>query len=175
MAEVAPAHVAAAFESPKQAAHGDLAVHRGDAARQGAEEEPARGRGGAGRRRLNRQPAVQRWVEAIEIAGPGFINLRLRPARRQAIVGRDRGRRRRLRPPAAEGRQGAGRVRLGQPDRAAAPLAMRARRRSSTRSATCSRRQGWQVSREFYYNDARVQIATLANSVQARLRRLQAR
>src|SRR5207248_8005998 len=30
--------------------------------------------------------------------------------------------------------------------------------------------QGWQVVREFYYNDAGVQIATLAASVQARLR-----
>ena len=26
---------------------------------------------------LRRQPAVERWVEAIDIAGPGFINLRL--------------------------------------------------------------------------------------------------
>jgi len=32
--------------------------------------------------------------------------------------------------------------------------------------------QGWKVTREFYYNDAGVQIATLANSVQARLRGL---
>ena len=30
--------------------------------------------------------------------------------------------------------------------------------------------QGWQVTREFYYNDAGVQIANLAKSVQARLR-----
>ena len=32
--------------------------------------------------------------------------------------------------------------------------------------------QGWQVTREFYYNDAGVQIATLAASTQARLRGL---
>jgi arginyl-tRNA synthetase len=32
--------------------------------------------------------------------------------------------------------------------------------------------QGWQVQREFYYNDAGVQIANLASSVQARLRGL---
>ncbi len=33
---------------------------------------------------LQRQPAVQRWVAALEIAGPGFINLRLttQPSRR---------------------------------------------------------------------------------------------
>src|SRR5205085_7945159 len=32
--------------------------------------------------------------------------------------------------------------------------------------------EGWRVTREFYYNDAGVQIATLAKSVQARLRGL---
>jgi arginyl-tRNA synthetase len=30
--------------------------------------------------RLRTQPAVQRWVQALEIAGPGFVNLRLKPA-----------------------------------------------------------------------------------------------
>ena len=32
--------------------------------------------------------------------------------------------------------------------------------------------QGWRVTREFYYNDAGVQIATLALSVQARAKEL---
>ena len=35
---------------------------------------------------LQRRPAFQTWVEALEIAGPGFINLRLKPA-----AGRSRG------------------------------------------------------------------------------------
>jgi arginyl-tRNA synthetase len=30
---------------------------------------------------------VQRWVAALEIAGPGFINLRLQSAAKQAVVG----------------------------------------------------------------------------------------
>jgi arginyl-tRNA synthetase len=35
---------------------------------------------------LQQQPAVQRWVQALEIAGPGFINLRLAAAAKQAVV-----------------------------------------------------------------------------------------
>ena len=33
-----------------------------------------------------REPAVQRWVRALEIAGPGFVNLRLADAAKQAVV-----------------------------------------------------------------------------------------
>ena len=43
-----------------------------------------------------------------------------------------------------------------------------ARPRWATPSATCSQTQGWEVYREFYYNDAGVQIGTLANSTQLR-------
>ena len=32
------------------------------------------------------QDACVRWVQEIEIAGPGFLNLRLRPAAKQAVV-----------------------------------------------------------------------------------------
>jgi arginyl-tRNA synthetase len=35
---------------------------------------------------LKAQPAFERWVSALEIAGPGFINLRLAPAAKQAVV-----------------------------------------------------------------------------------------
>jgi arginyl-tRNA synthetase len=34
------------------------------------------------------RPAVQRWVAALEIAGPGFVNVRLKPAARQSVVAR---------------------------------------------------------------------------------------
>jgi arginyl-tRNA synthetase len=44
------------------------------------------------------------------------------------------------------------------------------RRRSATRSRRCSSGPGWKVSREFYYNDAGVQIENLAKSTQARVR-----
>ena len=76
---------AAAFESPKQAAHGDLAITAAMQLARTLKKNP-RELARALVAELNRQPAVQRWVEALEIAGPGFVNLRLRPAARQAVV-----------------------------------------------------------------------------------------
>jgi arginyl-tRNA synthetase len=35
---------------------------------------------------LEATPAYQRWVDAIEIAGPGFMNIRLKPAAKQEVV-----------------------------------------------------------------------------------------
>src|SRR5882757_1398606 len=84
--EVAPGGaVTPAFESPKQAAHGDLACTAAMPLAKALKKNP-REVGGALIDALNRQPAVQRWVAALEIAGPGFINLRLKAAAKQAIV-----------------------------------------------------------------------------------------
>jgi arginyl-tRNA synthetase len=46
------------------------------------------------------------------------------------------------------------------------------RRQAALGDAVCNllATQGWQVTREFYYNDAGVQIATLATSTQAACR-----
>ena len=79
------AAVAAAFESPKQAAHGDLACTVAMQLAKPLKKNP-RELAQALIEALRRQPAVQKWVEALEIAGPGFINLRLKPAARQAVV-----------------------------------------------------------------------------------------
>ena len=51
------------------------------------------------------------------------------------------------------------------------PLHLGHARQAALGDALCSlfATQGWQVTREFYYNDAGVQIATLAASVKARL------
>jgi arginyl-tRNA synthetase len=86
---------------------------------------------------LNAQPAVQRWVSALEIAGPGFINLRLAPAAKQAVVAEVLAGGAALRHPAGQRQQGDRRVRLGQPDR---PAARRPREPGRARrpSATCS-------------------------------------
>jgi len=86
IAEVAPGgSVAAAFESPKQAAHGDLACTAAMPLAKALKKNP-REVAAALVEALKRQTAVQRWVEALEIAGPGFINLRLKAAAKQAIV-----------------------------------------------------------------------------------------
>src|SRR5512134_2674837 len=64
----------AAFESPKHSEHGDLAV------------TAAMGLAKALIDSLHGEAAVRRWVEALDIAGPGFVNLKLKPEARQRIV-----------------------------------------------------------------------------------------
>jgi arginyl-tRNA synthetase len=169
IAEVAPeALLAPAFESPKQAAHGDLACTAAMPLAKSLRKNP-REVAGALVDALNRQPAVQRWVDALEIAGPGFINFRLKPAAKQAVVAEV------LAATDRFGRQAA------KPDQVlvefvsanpTGPLHLGHARQAALGDAICNlfETQGWQVSREFYYNDAGVQIATLASSVQARLR-----
>src|SRR5450830_1572520 len=75
----------AAFESPKVAAHGDLAT---TAAMQLARPLKLNPRQLAENLRTELLAAApfQRWVEAIDIAGPGFINIKLKPEAKQQIV-----------------------------------------------------------------------------------------
>ena len=72
----------AAFESPKVAAHGDFAS---TAAMQLAKPLKLNPRQLAENLRaaLLATPAFAKWVEAIEIAGPGFITFRLKAAAKQ--------------------------------------------------------------------------------------------
>src|SRR5664279_6556027 len=86
MDEVSPGHaLAAAFETPRQAAHGDLAC---TAAMPLAKAQKRNPREVAGEliAALRNRTAVERWVESIDVAGPGFINLHLRAAARQRTV-----------------------------------------------------------------------------------------
>lgn len=113
-------------------------------------------------------PARTGLVEAVEIAGPGFINLRLTPAARQAVVTSV------LQEGAAFGRstQGGGQKVLVEFVSAnpTGPLHVGHGRQGALGDAMSSllEAQGYAVTREFYYNDAGVQIANLALSVQAR-------
>ena len=125
--------------------------------------------------RCSAQPAVQRWVQALEIAGPGFINLRLNARRQAGGGGRGAARGDAFGRQAASGRARAGRVRLRQPHRPAARGPRPPGGAGRLRSATCSRPRAGRCTREFYYNDAGVQIATLAASTQARLQGPEAR
>ena len=115
-------------------------------------------------------PARAGLVEAVEIAGPGFINLRLSAASKQAVVteimrqGESYG----------QSEQGAGQRVLVEFVSAnpTGPLHVGHGRQGALGDAMSAllASQGYDVTREFYYNDAGVQIATLANSVQARAR-----
>ena len=75
----------AVFESPKVASHGDLAC---TAAMQLAKPLGKNPRliAEALRTALLASAPYQRWVQAVELAGPGFINIRLTPAAKQEAV-----------------------------------------------------------------------------------------
>ncbi|MDO9313013.1 MAG: arginine--tRNA ligase [Burkholderiaceae bacterium] len=167
--EVSPASpLKAAFESPKLAAHGDLACTAAMQLAKPLKKNP-REVAQALIAALERQPAVQRHVESFEIARPGFINLRLCASARQAVV------REVLAAGASFGRQ-APNARHVLVEFVSAnptgPLHVGHGRQAALGDAICNlfETQGWDVRREFYYNDAGVQIATLAASTQARLR-----
>ena len=75
----------ASFESPKVAAHGDLAITAAMQLAKALKKNP-RELGEQLRAALLALPIYQTWVQDIEIAGPGFINLRLKPSAKQQVV-----------------------------------------------------------------------------------------
>ena len=157
----------AAFESPKVAAHGDFAS---TAAMQLAKPLKLNPRQVAEslREALLTAPSYAQWVDAIEIAGPGFINFRLKPAAKQATV------REILTAAGQYGVMPAGKAGRMIVEFVSAnptgPLHVGHGRQAALGDAICKlfTSQGWDVYREFYYNDAGVQIHTLATSTQAR-------
>ena len=156
----------AAFESPKVAAHGDFACTAAMQLAKALKQNP-RQLGESLREALLATPAFQRWVDAIELAGPGFINIRLKDAAKQAIVSEV------LSAGAAFGQQVANGQRVlvefvsANPT---GPLHVGHGRQAALGDAICNllATQGQDVYREFYYNDAGVQISTLATSTQLR-------
>jgi arginyl-tRNA synthetase len=169
LARVAPeaGSDAVALERPRQAAHGDYACN---AALQLARtlKKPPREVAQAIVAALPASP----WVAKAEIAGPGFINVTLDPSAKQAVVHTI------LRQKGAFGRSGAGE---GKPvlvefvsANPTGPLHVGHGRQAALGDALCAlfETRGFAVKREFYYNDAGVQIANLARSVQARAREL---
>ncbi|SHH29358.1 arginine--tRNA ligase [Massilia sp. CF038] len=115
-------------------------------------------------------PAGKGLVESADIAGPGFINLRVAASSKQAVVKTI------LAEGAAFGRSAAGAGKKVVIEFVSAnptgPLHVGHGRQAALGDALSSLfdAQGYAVTREFYYNDAGVQIATLAASVQARAR-----
>ncbi len=167
LGELAPGStVRAVFESPKVAAHGDFAS---TAAMQLSKPLKINPRQVAEHLRglLLAQPVYRQWVSDIDIAGPGFLNIRLTPAAKQQVV------REVLEAGVAFGHQ----PRRGErmlvefvSANPTGPLHVGHGRQAALGDAICNLNatQGWDVYREFYYNDAGVQIATLAHSTQLR-------
>ena len=156
----------AAFESPKVAAHGDYAV---TAAMQLAKPLKLNPRqlGEQLREALLAQPVYQQWVQAIELAGPGFINIRLKPEAKQAIVREVLAAQAQFGVQADNGQRVLVEFVSANPT---GPLHVGHGRQAALGDAICNlfETQGWRVHREFYYNDAGVQINTLATSTQLR-------
>ncbi|MEP6826351.1 MAG: arginine--tRNA ligase, partial [Ramlibacter sp.] len=156
----------AIFESPKVAAHGDFAT---TAAMQLAKPLKLNPRQVAENLRgaLLETAPFRKWVEAIDIAGPGFINFRLKPQAKQQVV------REVLGAGAGYGNQPPNGQRIlvefvsANPT---GPLHVGHGRQAALGDAICNlyATQGWEVWREFYYNDAGVQIDTLKKSTQLR-------
>ncbi|MGV8894475.1 MAG: arginine--tRNA ligase [Burkholderiaceae bacterium] len=117
---------------------------------------------------LMAQAAQGSLIDAAEIAGPGFINLRLSAAARQAVVKTV------LTKTTQYGRStvGAGQKVVVEFVSAnpTGPLHVGHGRQGVLGDALAALldAQGYAVTREFYYNDAGVQIGNLALSVQAR-------
>ena len=160
------AGIKAVFESPKVAAHGDLAT---TVAMQLAKplKLPPRQVAENLRSALLQQAPFERWVEAVDIAGPGFINIRLKAQAKQQII----------REVLDQGQRFGHRPTLGQrmmvefvSANPTGPLHVGHGRQAALGDAICNlyQTQGWEVYREFYYNDAGVQIGTLASSTQLR-------
>ena len=124
--------------------------------------------------RLQKQPGFDQLISSCEIAGPGFINFRLSNTAKTAVVreilssGVHFG----------EVNQGSEPVARAMIEFVSAnptgPLHVGHGRQAALGDALANllATQGVKVHREFYYNDAGVQIANLALSVQARLQGL---
>jgi len=111
-------------------------------------------------------------VERAEVAGPGFINLFVDPAARNGVVHAV------LASAAAFGRSQAGQGKKVQVEFVSAnptgPLHVGHGRGAAVGDCLCRLLEatGWDVTREFYYNDAGAQIDNLTLSVQARAKGL---
>jgi arginyl-tRNA synthetase len=160
---------AVVLERPRDPAHGDIACN---IAMQLAKQLKMNPRQLAETvvAALLADPAGKGLIEAAEIAGPGFINLRVAAAAKQAVVHEV------LRQGAAfgQGEAGAGKQVVIEFVSAnpTGPLHVGHGRQGALGDALAALfdAQGYKVTREFYYNDAGVQIQTLASSVQARAR-----
>lgn len=160
------------IERPRERSHGDFSSN---AAMLLAGQLGKRGQ------KANPRAIAQALVDAlpadaaiggVEIAGPGFINLRLAPAAWQALLQDIHAQ------TAQFGRNSSGAGRTAGVEYVSAnptgPLHVGHGRAAVIGDciARVLEANGWAVKREFYYNDAGVQIENLAASVQARAKGL---
>lgn len=161
----------AAFELPKVASHGDLACTSAMQLAKPLGKNP-RVLGEQLKESLMASVAFQKWVSSIEIAGPGFLNITLTAAAKQSVVTQI------FENLAQFGQQASNNASVMVEFVSAnptGPLHVGHARQAALGDAICNlfATQGYKVHREFYYNDAGVQITTLANSTQLRAKGIQ--
>lgn len=154
------------LERPKVAAHGDVATNVAMQLAKKAGQRP-RDLAQAIIDRLMQDPQANAVVESAEIAGPGFINFRLSRSAVLAVLAA-----------VESARQAFGHAAPRQEKvlvefvsaNPTGPLHVGHARQAALGDALCRlfAASGFEVSREFYYNDAGNQIQNLAISVQAR-------
>jgi arginyl-tRNA synthetase len=155
------------LERPKVAAHGDMACNVAMQLARSLKKSP-REVAQAIADALKVNPAASGLIDSVEIAGPGFINLRVAAAAKQAVVHAV------LRERDCYGTSTAGGGHKVMVEFVSAnptgPLHVGHARQGALGDtlAALLAAQGYDVTREFYYNDAGVQINNLALSVQAR-------
>jgi arginyl-tRNA synthetase len=166
---VAPSESAASItlERPRDPAHGDYATNLAMQLARTLKAPPRK----IAVDLLAALPASD-WIAPPEIAGAGFINFRVKPAAKLRVV------RRILEGGDTYGRSGRAQGRKVMVEFVSAnptgPLHVGHGRQAVLGDAIASllEWQGWQVTREFYYNDAGQQIENLAISVRARAQEL---
>ena len=170
LARVAPEQPASliTLERPKQAQHGDFSCPLAMQLAKSLKRNPRE----VAQALVAALPPSD-WVERAEIAGPGFINVRLRPQAKQHVVrtvlaaGDRYGR-----SPRTEGAPGERVMVEFVSANPTGPLHVGHGRQAALGDAISELLvwRGHGVTREFYYNDAGNQIENLALSVQARAR-----
>lgn len=164
-------HLSISLERPRDPSHGDVACNIAMQLAKPLKKNP-RDLAQEIVSSLLSQPDRKDLIESAEVAGPGFINLRITPAAKQAVV--------RV---IMEQKENYGRSHEGNGKKImvefvsanpTGPLHVGHGRQGALGDALSAlfESQGYEVTREFYYNDAGVQIENLALSVQARARGL---
>lgn len=155
------------LERPKSAEHGDFATNLAMTLARALKQNPR-----AIAENLIKVLQASPYIAKTEIAGAGFINFFLSAGAKHAVVGSI------LKQGAGWGRNNAGQGRKVQVEFVSAnptgPLHVGHGRGAAVGDCLCRLLEatGWDVTREFYYNDAGAQIDNLTRSVQCRAKGL---
>lgn len=159
------------LERPKVAEHGDLACNVAMQMARALKKNPREIATNLVET-LQANPETAALIQAFEIAGPGFINMRLSDEAKSAVVKKV------LQEGATYGQNqdhnGESILIEYVSANPTGPLHLGHARQGALGDVLSNlmKSQGWNVCREFYYNDAGVQIQTLTTSVQLRAKEI---